>query len=107
VIEIGAALKALGEKPKRSIVFMTVLRRGDRRPMAARYYTSHPIFPLAKDRGGRETWEQLGAAPTIAKGPKPLQFNLNRVSITPISRRRLGAGQAGRTNIQVIKHEKE
>ena len=45
VVEIASALAALQQKPKRSIVFMTVF--GEEKGMlGSRYYTRHPIFPL-------------------------------------------------------------
>ena len=41
------ALAALPEKPKRSILFVTVFGE-ETGGYGARYYTTHPIFPLAK-----------------------------------------------------------
>lgn len=47
VIEIAAALARLHPRPKRSIVFMTVFGE-EKGAYGARYYTLHPVFPLAK-----------------------------------------------------------
>jgi len=101
VIEIGAALKALGEKPKRSIVFMTVFGE-ETGGYGARYYTGHPIFPLSKTVADINL-EQLGRTDD-SEGPKPLQFNLTGFDYTDIAATMAQAG--GETNIQVIKHEK-
>jgi hypothetical protein len=101
VIEIGAALKSLGEKPKRSIMFMTVFGE-EIGGYGAQYYTSHPLFPLAKTVADINL-EQLGRTDD-SEGPKPLQFNLTGFDYTDIA---ATMAQAGReTNIQVIKHEK-
>jgi hypothetical protein len=101
VFEIGAALKSLGETPKRSIVFMTVFGE-ETGGYGARYYTSHPIFPLAKTVADVNL-EQLGRTDD-SEGPKPLQFNLTGFDYTDIA---ATMAQAGReTEIQVIKHEK-
>ena len=47
VIEIAAALARLEPRPKRSIVFMTVFGE-EKGSYGARWYTRHPVFPLAK-----------------------------------------------------------
>ena len=47
VIELASALSKLKERPKRSIVFMTVF--GEEKGMVgSRYYGQHPLFPIAK-----------------------------------------------------------
>ncbi len=47
VIEIAAALARLQPRPKRTIVFMTVFGE-EEGSYGARWYTRHPVFPLAK-----------------------------------------------------------
>jgi hypothetical protein len=47
VIEIAQALAALRVHPKRSIVFMTFFGE-EEGGLGSRYYTCHPLFPLAK-----------------------------------------------------------
>ena len=101
VIEIGAALAALGEKPKRSILFLTVFGE-EMGGYGARYYTSHPIFPLAKTVADINL-EQLGRTDDT-EGPRPLQFNLTGFDYTDIAAIMAKAG--AETGIQVVKHEK-
>jgi hypothetical protein len=47
VMEIAAALSKLKQKPKRSIVFMTVFGE-EKGLLGSRYYGRHPIFPIEK-----------------------------------------------------------
>ena len=101
VVEIGTALAALGEKPKRSILFMTVFGE-ESGGYGARYYTSHPIFPLAKTIADVNL-EQLGRTDDT-EGPRPLQFNLTGFDYTDIAAIMANAGEE--TGIKVVKHEK-
>jgi hypothetical protein len=101
LIEIAGALAALDEKPKRTIVFVTVFGE-EVGGLGARWYTGHPIFPLAKTVADINL-EQLGRTDD-SEGPKPLQFNLTGFDYTDIAATFLKAG--GETGIQVIKHEK-
>src|SRR5262249_47950199 len=101
LIEIAGALTALDEKPKRTIVFVTVFGE-EVGGLGARWYTGHPIFPLAKTVADINL-EQLGRTDD-SEGPKPLQFNLTGFDYTDIAATFLKAG--GETGIQVIKHEK-
>jgi hypothetical protein len=101
VVEIGAALAALPEKPKRSILFMTVFGE-EIGGYGARYYTSHPIFPLAKTVADINL-EQLGRTDD-SEGPRPLQFNLTGFDYTDIAAIMAKAGKE--TGIAVVKHEK-
>jgi hypothetical protein len=100
VIEIGTALAALGEKPKRSVLFMTVFGE-EIGGYGARYYTSHPIFPLAKTIADVNL-EQLGRTDDT-EGPTPLQFNLTGFDYTDIAATMAKAG--AETGIKVVKHE--
>ena len=101
VVEIGTALAALGDKPKRSILFMTVFGE-EVGGYGARYYTSHPIFPLAKTVADVNL-EQLGRTDDT-EGPRPLQFNLTGFDYTDIASIMAKAGEE--TGIKVVKHEK-
>jgi Peptidase family M28 len=101
VVEIGTALAALGEKPKRSILFMAVFGE-ETGGYGARYYTSHPIFPLAKTVADINL-EQLGRTDDT-EGPRPLQFNLTGFDYTDIAAIMANAGKE--TGIAVVKHEK-
>jgi hypothetical protein len=101
VVEIGAALAALAEKPKRSILFMTVFGE-EIGGYGARFYTSHPIFPLAKTIVDINL-EQLGRTDD-SEEPKPEQFNLTGFDYTDIAATMAKAGEA--TGIKVVKHEK-
>ena len=47
VIEIAAALSSLKQRPRRSIVFMTVFGE-EKGGLGSRYYGRHPIFPIEK-----------------------------------------------------------
>ncbi|GGY00139.1 M20/M25/M40 family metallo-hydrolase [Massilia dura] len=58
VIEIAAALAAQKERPKRSIVFMTVFGE-ELGLLGSRYYGRHPVFPL-KDTVANLNLEQIG-----------------------------------------------
>jgi Zn-dependent M28 family amino/carboxypeptidase len=67
VIEIAQALARLRVHPKRSIVFMTFFgeEEGD---LGSRYYTCHPLFPLAKTVADLNL-EQVGRTDSSA-GPE-------------------------------------
>jgi Peptidase family M28 len=101
VVEIGTALAALPEKPKRSILFLTVFGE-ETGGYGARYYTSHPIFPLARTIADINL-EQLGRTDD-SEGPRLLQFNLTGFDYTDIATIMAQAGKE--TGIQVVKHEK-
>jgi hypothetical protein len=101
VIEIATALASLGERPRRSILFLTVFGE-EIGGYGARYYTTHPIFPLAKTIADLNL-EQLGRTDDT-EGPRPLQFNLTGFDYTDIAATLAIAG--AETGIAVVKHEK-
>jgi len=101
VIEIAGALSQLEEKPKRTIVFMTVFGE-EVGGLGARWYTGHPIFPIAKTIADINL-EQLGRTDDT-EGPKVGQFNLTGFDYTDIAATFAKAGAA--TGVQVVKHEK-
>jgi hypothetical protein len=101
VVEIAAALQALPEKPKRTIVFVTVFGE-EVGGLGARWYTGHPIFPLGRTIADINL-EQLGRTDDN-EGPKPLQFNLTGFDYTDIAA--TFAKLTPQTDIRVVKHEK-
>ncbi|MEO8369434.1 MAG: M28 family peptidase [Candidatus Solibacter sp.] len=101
VIAVGSALAALEEKPKRTIVFMTVFGE-ESGGLGARWYTSHPIFPVAKTVADINL-EQLGRTDD-SEGPKVAQFNLTGFDYSDIAATFAKAGAL--TGVQVVKHEK-
>ena len=101
VIAVAGALTELQEKPKRSIVFVTVFGE-EVGGLGARWYTSHPIFPIAQTVADINL-EQLGRTDD-SEGPKVSQFNLTGFDYTDIAATFAKAGSL--TGVQVIKHEK-
>ena len=101
VIEISRALAALGDKPRRTIVFVTVFGE-EVGGLGARWYTGHPIFPLAKTIADINL-EQLGRTDDT-EGPKPMQFNLTGFDYTDIAA--IFAKNSAETGVKVVKHEK-
>jgi hypothetical protein len=100
VVEIAKALAALAQRPRRSIVFMTLFGEelGD---LGSRYYCQHPIFPLAKTVADINL-EQVGRTDDT-EGPRLLQFNLTGFDYTDIAAFLSKAGEE--TGIRVVKHE--
>jgi Zn-dependent M28 family amino/carboxypeptidase len=100
VVEIAKALAALAQRPRRSIVFMTLFGE-ELGELGSRYYCQHPVFPLAKTVADINL-EQLGRTDDT-EGPRLLQFNLTGFDYTDIAAFLSKAGE--RTGIQVVKHE--
>ena len=101
VIAVATALAALEEKPKRTIVFMAVFGE-ENGGLGARWYTGHPIFPIAKTIADINL-EQLGRTDD-SEGPRLAQFNLTGFDYTDIAASFVKAGAA--TGVQAVKHEK-
>jgi hypothetical protein len=101
VIAVARALVELEEKPKRTIVFMTVFGE-ESGGLGARWYTSHPIFPIAKTVADINL-EQLGRTDDT-EGPKVSQFNLTGFDYTDIAATFAKVGAL--TGVKVVKHEK-
>ena len=93
VIEIAKAFATLAQRPKRSIVFMTLFGEelGD---LGSRYYCQHPVFPLAKTVADINL-EQLGRTDDT-EGPRLLQFNLTGFDYTDIAAFLSKAGERNR-----------
>ncbi len=100
-IEIATALSALGEKPRRSILFLAVFGE-ETGGYGARYYTAHPIFPLNQTIADINL-EQLGRTDDI-EGPRVRQFNLTGFDYTDLARTFARAG--AQTGIAVVKDKK-
>jgi Zn-dependent M28 family amino/carboxypeptidase len=100
VVEIAKALAALPQRPRRSIVFMTLFGEelGD---LGSRYYCQHPVFPLAKTVANINL-EQLGRTDDT-EGARLLQYNLTGFDYTDIAAFLSQAGE--RTGIRVVRHE--
>jgi hypothetical protein len=101
VVEIATALQSLSVKPKRTIVFVAVFGE-EVGGLGARWYTGHPIFPLARTIADVNL-EQLGRTDDN-EGPKVAQFNLTGFDYTDIAA--TFAKLTPETGIQVVKHEK-
>ncbi len=99
MIEIANAITAVGEKPRRSILFMTVFGE-EVGGLGARWYTGHPIFPIAKTIADINL-EHLGRTDDN-EGPHVGQFNLTGYDYTDIAATFTKAG--AETGVQVIKH---
>jgi hypothetical protein len=100
VIAVAGALASLEEKPKRTIVFVTVFGE-EVGGLGARWYTGHPIFPLAKTVADINL-EQLGRTDD-SEGPAVAQFNLTGFDYTDIAATFAKVGAT--TGVKVIKHE--
>ena len=101
VIAVASALADLGEKPKRTIVFIALFGE-ELGGLGSRWYTGHPIFPIARTVADFNL-EQLGRTDD-SEGPKVSQFNLTGFDYSDIAAAFAKAGAL--TGVQAIKHEK-
>ena len=100
VIELASALATLKQRPKRSIVFMTFF--GEERGLfGARYYGSHPIFPLAKTVANINL-EHVGRTDSD-EGPQIASASLTGFDYSDVGTIMEAAGKL--TGIRVFKHE--
>jgi hypothetical protein len=99
VVEIAKALASLAQRPRRSIVFMTLFGE-ELGELGSRYYCQHPVYPLAKTVA-EINLEQLGRTDDT-EGPRLLQFNLTGFDYTDIAAFLSKAGEE--TGIRVVKH---
>lgn len=99
VIEIANAITAVGEKPRRSILFLTVFGE-ESGGLGARWYTGHPIFPIAKTIADINL-EHLGRTDDL-EGPNVSKFNLTGFDYTDIAATFAKVG--AETGVQVVKH---
>ena len=100
VVEIAKALAALPQRPRRSIVFLTLFGE-ELGELGSRYYCQHPVFPLAKTVADINL-EQLGRTDDT-EGPRLLQFNLTGFDYTNIAAFLSTAGKE--TGIRAVKDE--
>ena len=101
VIAVAGALADLGEKPKRTIVFVALFGE-EVGLLGSRWYTGHPIFPIAETVADINL-EQLGRTDD-SEGPKVSQFNLTGFDYSDIAATFAKAGAL--TGVQAIKREK-
>jgi hypothetical protein len=101
VIAVARALVDLGEKPKRTIVFVALFGE-EVGGLGSRWYTGHPIFPIPRTVADINL-EQLGRTDD-SEGPKVSQFNLTGFDYTDIAATFVKAGAL--SGVQAIKHEK-
>ena len=101
VIAVAGALSDLGEKPKRTIVFVTLFGE-EVGGLGARWYTGHPIFPIPRTVADINL-EQLGRTDD-SEGPRVSQFNLTGFDYSDIAATFAKAGAL--TGVRAIKHEK-
>ena len=101
VIEIASALATLKERPRRSMIFMTVFGE-EKGLLGSRYYGRHPVFPIEKTVADANL-EQVGRTDSD-EGPQ-----LSNISMTGFDFSDLGlvfkaAGEM--TGVNVYKHER-
>jgi Zn-dependent M28 family amino/carboxypeptidase len=101
VIAVAGALSDLGEKPKRTIVFVTLFGE-EVGGLGGRWYTGHPIFPIPKTVADINL-EQLGRTDD-SEGSRVSQFNLTGFDYSDIAATFAKAGAL--TGVRAIKHEK-
>lgn len=100
VIELASALATLKERPKRSILFMTVF--GEESGMlGSRYYGRHPIFPIEKTIADVNL-EHVGRTDDV-EGDKTGTATLTGFDFTDLGPLFKRAGEL--TGINVYKHE--
>lgn len=99
VIEIAAALAAQGERPKRSIVFMTVFGE-ELGLLGSRYYARHPVVPL-KDTVAALNLEQVGRTDD-SEGPQVGSATLTGFDYSTVTERLKKAGE--RAGVRLWKH---
>ena len=100
VIEIASALSTLKERPKRSIVFMTVWGE-EKGLLGSRYYGRHPVFPLEKTVADINL-EQVGRTDST-EGPQIANASMTGFDFSEVGNIFKAAGEL--TGITVYKHE--
>ena len=74
VMELASVFAAMAQRPRRTLVFMTVFGE-ERGLLGAQYYAAHPVFPLAKTVADINL-EHMGRT-DATEGPQ-----INRLSVT-------------------------
>jgi hypothetical protein len=101
LIEIAASLAALPARPKRTVIFIALFGE-ELGLLGSRYYSQHPLFPLAKTVADVNL-EQLGRTDDT-QGPHVKMFNLTGYDYTDLPGVFNKAGE--QTGIKAIKDEK-
>jgi hypothetical protein len=100
VIEIGAAIASLKERPKRSIVFMTFFGE-EKGLLGSRYYGRHPVFPIERTVADVNL-EQVGRTDS-SEGPQLSNASMTGFDYSDVGKIFKAAGEM--TGINVYKHE--
>jgi hypothetical protein len=101
VIEIASALARLKQKPKRSILFMTVFGE-EKGLLGSRYYGRHPLFPIEKTVADINL-EQVGRTDST-EGPQVGTASLTGFDYSDVGIILKAAGEI--TGVKVYKHER-
>jgi hypothetical protein len=101
VIEIASALATLKERPKRSLVFMTVFGE-EKGLLGSSYYLRHPIFPIDKTVADINL-EQVGRTDST-EGPQVNNASVTGFDFSEVGQILVAAGKL--TAIDVYKHER-
>jgi hypothetical protein len=100
VIELAAALAALKQRPKRSIVFMTFFGE-EKGLLGSRYYGRHPVYSIDKTVANINL-EQVGRTDS-SEGPQLANASLTGFDYSDVGTILEAAGKL--TGIKVYKHE--
>jgi hypothetical protein len=100
VVELASALATLKQRPKRSIIFMTVFGE-ESGLLGSRYYGRHPIFPIEKTVADVNL-EHVGRTDDV-EGDKTNTATLTGFDFTDVGPIFQKAGEL--TGIKVYKHE--
>ncbi|MCI0488081.1 MAG: M28 family peptidase [Blastocatellia bacterium] len=101
VIELATALATLKERPKRSIVFMTVFGE-EKGLLGSRYYGRHPVFPIEKTVANINL-EQVGRTDST-EGPQVANATFTGFDYSDVPLIFKAAGEM--TGVTVYKHER-
>jgi Zn-dependent M28 family amino/carboxypeptidase len=101
VIEIASALASLKERPKRSLVFMTVFGE-EKGLLGSNYYVRHPIFPVEKIVADINL-EQVGRTDST-EGPQVNNASITGFDYSDVGQILVSAGAL--TGITIYKHER-
>ena len=102
VIELANALSKLKERPRRSIVFMTVFGE-EKGLVGSRYYAHHPLFPISKTIADINL-EQVGRTDS-SEGPQMATASLTGVDYTNLTDYFQTAGEL--TGIKIGKNKRD
>jgi hypothetical protein len=101
VIELASALATLKERPKRSLIFMTVFGE-EKGLLGSRYYGRHPVFPIEKTVADANL-EQVGRTDSD-EGPQISNVAMTGFDFSDVGMTFKAAGEM--TGVNVYKHER-